>query len=115
MAKSGLREEMAGVLKELRISGESAAAFGRRRGIKPQKLSYWKRVLGASAGPRTPRKRRRRMAVAAPRFVPVELLGSGVDTAALEIHLPGGERIVFPPGGSLATLRGVVLLLRERC
>ena len=55
------------------------------------------------------------MAVAAPRFVPVELLGSGVDTAALESHLPGGVRIVFPPGGSLATLRGVVLLLRERC
>jgi hypothetical protein len=115
MAKSGLREEMAGVLNELRVSGESAAAFGRRRGIKPQKLSYWKRVLGGPAGPRRPRRGGRRMAAAASRFVPVELLASGVDMAALEIHLPSGERIVFPSGGSLATLRGVVSVLRERC
>jgi hypothetical protein len=115
MARSGLREEMAAVLKELRLSDESAAAFGRRRGIKPQKLSYWKRVLGGSAGPRRPRRSGRRMAVAASRFVPIELLSSSVDTAALEIHLPGGERIVFPASGSLATLRGVLSLLRERC
>ncbi len=33
---------MAAVLKELRLSGESAAAFGRRRGIRPQKLSCWR-------------------------------------------------------------------------
>lgn len=115
MSKSGLREEMAAVLKELRLSGDSAAAFGRRRGIKPQKLSYWKRVLGGSAGPRRPRRDGRRVGVAASGFVPVELLASGVETGALEILLPGGERIVFPASGSLATLRGVVSVLRERC
>jgi hypothetical protein len=45
----------------------------------------------------------------------VELFGPGMETAALEIHLPGGERIVFPPAVSLSVLRGVVSLLRERC
>jgi hypothetical protein len=106
---------MAAVLKELRVSGESAAAFGRRRGIKPQKLSYWKRVLGGS-----PRRSRRIRGGGAKKatasgFVPVEVVGLGVETAALEIHLPGGERIVFPPAASLSVLRGVVSLLRERC
>jgi len=115
MARGGLRGEMAAVLKELRVSGESAAAFGRRRGIKPQKLSYWKRVLGGS-----PRRSRRARGGSSKKptasgFVPVEVVGLGVETTALEIHLPGGERIVFPPAASLSVLRGVVSLLRERC
>jgi hypothetical protein len=100
---------MAGLLEQWRTSGESGAAFGRRHGIKPQKLSYWKRVLGMSV----PASRRGR----ASGLVPIRLLGEvgAAGSPALEIHLVGGDRIVFPQGGSLAVLREVVELLRERC
>jgi hypothetical protein len=111
MARSEGRERMAGLLKQWRASGESGAAFCRRQGIKPQKLSYWKRVLG-QAEPVRGRAGRR----AVSDLVPIRLVGVGVaSSTALEIHLSGGERIVFPQGGSLAVLREVVALLRARC
>lgn len=112
MARSEERERMAGLLRQWHASGESGAAFCRRQGIKPQKLSYWKRVLAGKA-PARPRGRGRR----ASGLVPIRLLSdvAAVSGMALEIHLSGGERIVFPPGGSVAELREVVELLRERC
>ena len=112
MVRSKEGERMAGLLRQWRSSGESGAAFCRRHGIRPQKLSYWKRVLGEMA-PVRPRGRGR----PAGSLVPIRLLGEvgGVGSTALEIHLAGGERIVFPQGGSLAVLREVVELLRERC
>jgi hypothetical protein len=112
MARRERRERMEALLEQWRRSGESSAAFCRRQGIKPQKLSYWKRVLG-----KTTAVRRRGRGRAARGLVPIHVL-SGVGTVggtALEIHLSGGEHIVFPQGGSLAVLRGVVELLRERC
>ena len=112
MARSEERERMAGLLEQWRMSGESGAAFCRRHGIKAQKLSYWKRVLAKS----TPGRRRGR-GRAASGLVPIHLLGGvgSVSGTALEIHLSGGDRIVFPQGGSLGVLREVVELLRERC
>jgi hypothetical protein len=110
MARSSSGEEMAAVLKDLERSGETAAAFGRRHGIKPQKLSYWKRRLSAE-----PRVKRVRTRSATPRLLPVEFVAASAAAAALEIHLPGGERIVFPQGGSPAALRAVLAVLRERC
>jgi hypothetical protein len=109
MARSGERERMAGLLEQWRTSGESGAAFCRRHGIRPQKLSYWKRVLGMSV----PARRRGR----ANGLVPIRLLGEvgAAGRGALEIHLGGGDRVVFPQGGSVAVLREVVQLLRERC
>jgi len=100
---------MAGLLEQWRTSGESGAAFCRRHGIKPQKLSYWKRVLGMSA----PAGWRGR----ASGLVPIRLLGEveAASAPALEIHLGGGDRIVFPQGGSVAVLSEVIQLLRERC
>jgi hypothetical protein len=101
---------MAGLPKQWQMSGEPGAAFCRRHGIKPQKLSYWKRVLAKSR----PARRRGRTASG---LVPIHLLGGvgSVSGTALEIHLSGGERIVFPQDGSLGVLREVVELLRERC
>jgi hypothetical protein len=112
MARSEERARMAGLVKQWRSSGEPAAAFCRRQGIKPQKLSYWERALGM-AGPASQRARGR----GASGLVPIRLLGGvgGVSSTALEIHLAGGERVVFPQGGSLAVLREVVALLRGRC
>lgn len=112
MARSEERVRMAGLLKQWRASGESGAAFCRRHGIGPQKLSYWKRVLG-----RAEPVRRRAWSRAGGGLVPIRLLGDvgAVSSTALEIHLAGGERIVFPQDGSVALLREVVALLRERC
>jgi hypothetical protein len=112
MARSEEGERMAGLVKQWRASGESGAAFCRRHEIKPQKLSYWKRVLGERA-PARPRGRRLRSSG----LVPIRLLGDvvGARVTALEIHLVGGERIVFPQDGSLLVLREVVELLRGRC
>lgn len=113
MARSQERERMVEVLRPWRASGETGAAFCRRHGIKPQKLSYWKRVLGE----RPPRPRGRRSQRRVGRLVPIRLLSEvgGLNRTALEIHLAGGDRIVFPQGGSLTVLRDVVGLLRGRC
>ena len=113
MARNEVRSRMAGLLKRWRASGQSAAAFCRREGINPQKLSYWRRVLGMAEPVKRPA---RRHSVAG--LVPVRLLtgvGAGANGPCLEIHLASGERVVFPEGGSLEALRAVVGLLRERC
>jgi hypothetical protein len=111
MARIATRERMAALLKQWGRSGQSAAAFCREHEIKPQRLSYWKRVFGGQ-----PPVRRRGGRRVLARFVPVQLVGSGdVSVGCLEIHLASGERVVFPEGGSMDVLREVVALLRERC
>lgn len=42
-------EEARAALEELDGTGESAAGFARRRGIRPQRLAYWKKRLPARA------------------------------------------------------------------
>lgn len=107
------RERMRGVLKRWQRSGQSAAAFCRQEGIEPQKLSYWKRVLGL-AGPVVRRRVAARRGV---EFVPVRLVGTGegVRTGAIEVVLAGGERVVVGEGASRELLREVLAMLRERC
>jgi len=105
------RERMRVLLGRWRRSGESAAAFCRRHDMRPQKLSYWKRVLG-EAGPIVKRGGGRRRA---PGFVPVRLVGAGAVTSGLEIVLGSGERVVVGEGVSRELLREVLLTLRERC
>lgn len=111
MAKIETRERMRAVVERWRRSGESAAAFCRRRGLRPQKLSYWKRVLG-EAGPIVKRRGGGRRA---PGFVPVRLLGAGAVTSGLEIVLVSGERVVVGEGVSRELLGDVLRSLRERC
>ena len=111
MARIATREEMGALLERWRHSGESASGFCRRHRMNPQKLSYWKRVLG-QAGPLVRRRSGRRGAVG---LVPVRLAGGDGVRGALEIHLASGDRVVFPEGGSLNVLREVVAVLRERC
>ena len=112
MARMARRERMRALLEGWQRSGESAAAFCRRRGIRPQKLSYWKRVLGLSKPP----TRRRRRAARRVGFVPVRLVDSAAGRAGgLEIALAGGDRLVVGDGVSRELLRDALLLLRERC
>jgi hypothetical protein len=103
------RARMAGLLRRWQRSGETAAAFCRRHGIKPQRLSYWKRVLGL-ARPTVPRRAGR----GGGGFVPVSLVDAG-GGATLEIQLTSGDRLVLHEGSSLELLRRAVAVLRERC
>lgn len=109
MARIRTRERMAILLRRWQRSGQTAAAFCRRHGIKPQRLSYWKRVLGL-AGPVVPRGSRR----ARSRFVPVRLVEAG-GAAPVEILLASGDRLVVHDGSSLELLRRAVAILREQC
>jgi hypothetical protein len=113
MARIDGRERMRAVLERWRRSGESAAAFCRRHGIKPQKLSYWKRALGLGA----PVVRRRSAPRRAVDFVPVRLVGpgDGAREGALEIVLASGDRVVLREGVSGELLRAALVVLRERC
>ena len=111
MARIGRRQRMRVLVERWRRSGEPAAAFCRREGVHPQRLSYWKRALGF-AGPVI---RRRRMPRRAPSLVPVQVLGGSGTTGSLEILLASGDRVVLREGVSLELLRNALTVLRERC
>lgn len=109
MARIETRERMARLLRRWQRSGETAAAFCRRHGITPQRLSYWKRVLGHS----DPVVRRRSKGGGGG-LVPVRLVGAG-GAGLLEIQLATGDRLVLHEGSALELLQQVVAVLRERC
>lgn len=110
MAGAKRRERMRVLLEGWRGSGESQAAFSRRHGINPQKLSYWKRVLGFGQAKGASRS-------AGLRFVPVRLVGVGetAGTSSVEIVMGAECRVVVREGVSRELLREVVAVLREAC
>lgn len=100
------RERMQTTVKRWQVSGLSAAGFCRREGIRAQRLSYWKRVLGVKTGPRARRTR----------LAPMQVVDLGLAAAAsIEVMLGGGERVVVRDGVSPELLREVLTALRERC
>jgi len=108
--REATRERMVRVVQEFERSGQTGAAFCRRHGLRPQRLSYWRRVLGRwEAG-----SRRSRRPVA---FTPVRVVASeGLALAGgVEVTLPGGERLVVRPGTPVELVRSVLGVLRERC
>lgn len=113
MASVERRERMRTLVARWQRSGQSGAAFCRRHGINPQKLSYWKRALGLAEPPV-----RRRRAAKPVGFVPVRLVDSPVGsttTGGLEIALASGDRLMVGQGVSRELLRDAIQLLRERC
>lgn len=100
------RERMAGVVGRWGRSGLSGAEFCRRNGIRPQALSYWKRVLEPSAA-------RVEQRVPRPAFVPLQIVDEAVaEVPVLEIVLVGGDRIRVPVGTAAEQIRAVVSALR---
>lgn len=106
------RARMKELLERWRSSGESAAAFCRRQGIAPQKLSYWKRSLG-----RPSRRAARPARAAHSGFVPVQLVEGPAEAAggSLEIVLGNGWRVLVREGVSPELLAEVVAALRQAC
>lgn len=102
------RERMVRLVREFEGSGQTGAGFCRRHGLRPQRLSYWRRVLGRrEAGP----KRSRAVSFTPVRVVPTEGLAL---SGGIEVTLSGGERLVVRPGTPVELVRGVVGVLRER-
>lgn len=104
------RERMVRLVREFESSGQTGAAFCRRQGLRPQRLSYWRRVLGRrEAGPKGSR-----VSVS---FTPVRVVTTeGLAlSGGIEVTLSGGERLVVRPGTPVELVRGVVGVLRERC
>lgn len=110
MARIGERQRMVRVVERWRRSGQTGAAFCRAHGIKPQKLSYWKRVLGVAEASRV----RRSSGPRGNAFVPVHLV-DGTGGAALEVHLSNGDRLILHEGSSAELRREVLEFLRGRC
>ena len=101
------RKRMRAIVGRWQRSGLSGVEFCRRHGIHPQRLWYWKRVLGEAT------RRRKARAVS---FAPVQVVDlERAGTASLEVVLTGGERLVLRPGISAELLREVLQALRERC
>jgi hypothetical protein len=110
MARIEERERMSRLVKRWRRSGQTGAAFCRAHGVKPQKLSYWKRVLGVPV----PRGKRRTSRPRRNALVPIRLMDR-IGAGTLEIHLASGDRMVVHEGSSGELVREVLGLLRERC
>jgi hypothetical protein len=116
MAKRDARRaQMADLVRRFEGSGQSGAAFCGRHRLRPQQLSYWRRVLGR--GKKAAKPARRRQPGRAASFTPVRVIGAGVPMVGtgVEVTLPGGERLVVRPGTPKDLVREVVEVLRARC
>lgn len=78
----------------------TVAAFCQAEGVSIGSFQQWRRILG-----RRPVARRgaRQTSTSRQAFLPVEILG----TAAIEIHLPNGARLMVP-AGDVAALEAVI-------
>ncbi len=100
------RAEADRLVLEFEQSGMTRTAFCRTQGVSAQTLDYYRRM-------------RRGKAEAAPRLVPVELVGAsggsslGVPSqgARLHVELANGRQIVVEEGFSAALLKSVVAAL----
>jgi hypothetical protein len=86
-------------------SGLSPAVFCRRHGIPVQRLSYWRRVVGAPSGSH------------GVQLAPVQVLGlaEAAGRGSVEIQMASGERVVVREGVSPELLRETLRALREAC
>lgn len=88
-------------LERFQRSGLTVAAFCRREGVSVASLYAWKRRLRDGTSHLTP---------AAPRLVPVRLVPPPASTP-VELVLPSGWLLRFPPGCDPAWLRQLLDLL----
>lgn len=99
------REAMRSWVSRFERSGLSPAAFCRRHGFPAQRLSYWRRVVGAAV----PQER--------VSLAPVQVVGlaEAVVQGSVEIHLPSGERVIVRADVPAELLRETLSALRATC
>jgi len=103
MVRATTAARMTRLVAQWRASGEPQAQFARRHGVRPWTLWYWSRKGGGSS-PRTPRA-----------FVPVQVVSTPALSAAIEVVLVSGERLMIPDGVSSDRVRAVLTALRAAC
>ena len=81
-------------------SGLTVAAFCARHGLTPASFYAWRRTLQCRAAEHVP-------------FVPVQVLPDPASAAAVEVVLPDGRVVRVPPRFDAASLRQLLVLLRE--
>lgn len=106
------REVWADRVAQWQASGLSAAAFGKREGIKPHQLENWRWQLGLG-----PRKKRKAMAVRPLDFVEVApavsvLRHEGCEP--FEVRLRNGVEVVVPSRFEAAGLKALLELVAAR-
>ena len=102
------RARMERLVGRWRASGESQSGFARQQGISRDKLHYWSRKLTGALGSRGE--------AVEPALVPVCLVGGQQErTAAIEVVLTSGDRVLVSEGASPGLVQTVVVALRDRC
>ena len=97
---------MAAVLAERdRQHGLSWAELSRRSGLPSRKLRWWHQRFQRNPAPRKP----------GPSFVAVEVKGTAVPPAAIEITTPSGHRVTVPPHFDADHLRRLLQALEPTC
>jgi transposase len=74
-------------VERFRQSGQTVARFCAAEGVSETSLYVWKRTLAADTHATAP----------SPTVVPIRLTPSPVPTAVIELSLPGGAVVRFPP------------------
>lgn len=98
--------KMTALVRQWRASGEPQARFARRHGVRPWTLWYWSQKVGRAPSARKP----------SPAFVPVAVVPDASPvTAAIEVTLGSGERLVIPAGVSREQIGAVLAALRAPC
>ena len=89
-------------ISQWRASGLSVRAFCARHGLASASFYAWRRVL-------------ERRAAEQPAFVPVQVVADTMpaQTSALEVVLADGRTVRVAPGFDAATLRQLLVVLRE--
>jgi transposase len=107
------------ILANWQRSGQTVRVFCAQHGLLEQSLYSWRRIIAQrdqEAGQlRQQQGSNTTEAAKPPRFVPVHVTPPAVTaiSAPLEIVLPGGRTVRVAVGFDLATLRQLLVLLRE--
>jgi hypothetical protein len=108
------RDEWAERVRRWKASGQTAAEFAGREGVRAKTLQHWGWRLGRERGVAAKRQLARAdfIEVMSPRIV--QSLAAPVSSAsvrAFEVTLPGGARIVVPPSFDREAMAELVRLL----
>ena len=105
MTRDETQRRMTLLVRRWDASSETQGAFARRHGVSHGKLRYWARRVERQPGSATP------MA-----FAPVQVVDSTtLDTAAIDVTLVTGDRLVVRAGVSGELVRAVLAALRAPC
>ena len=97
LSASARRQVWSERLRRFSQSGRTVAAFCQRERVAVSSFYEWRKKLGFTTDETIETRSRNRQ----PTFVPVQITGHPLDTAAVEIRLPNGVQVWLPTDASL--------------